>query len=75
MLGTMVTVCTASFTSQEGLEKVQNFFKQHSTKGFDQGLAQSCDSIRAKSNWVARDRKDVEEWVKAYQPKTINAEL
>ncbi|KAH8812592.1 peptidase family M1-domain-containing protein [Xylogone sp. PMI_703] len=75
MLGTMVSICTSSFTSKEGLDRVQKFFSTRSTKGFDQGLAQSCDAIRAKDAWIARDRDDVKQWVEAYKPKTIKSEL
>lgn len=75
MLGTMVSICTSSFTSKEGLERVQKFFSGRSTKGFDQGLAQSCDAIRAKDAWLTRDREDVKQWVEAYKPKTIKSEL
>jgi aminopeptidase 2 len=64
MLGMMVSICTSSFTSQAQLERVQKFFEDRSTKVFDQGLAQSCDAIRAKSAWLGRDREDVESWVK-----------
>lgn len=64
MLGTVVQLCTASFTQKERIAEIEKFFKDRSTKGFDQGLAQSLDAIRAKSNWVERDAKDVEQWLK-----------
>ena len=75
MLGTVVSICTSSFTSQEALERIQKFFSERSTKGFDQGLAQSIDAIRAKSAWLARDRQDVKDWVNAYKGKGIKSEL
>jgi aminopeptidase 2 len=65
MLGTMVTICTSSFASRKDLDRVQKFFSERSTKGFDQGLAQSCDSIRAKAAWLERDRDDVKAWIEA----------
>jgi aminopeptidase 2 len=65
MLGSVVQVCTSSFTKQGQIESVQRFFSQRSTKGFDQGLAQSLDSIRAKASWLDRDRDDVSAWLKA----------
>jgi len=71
MLGTMVSICTSSFTSKEGLDRVEKFFKERSTKGFDQGLAQSCDAIRAKAAWVERDRDDVKTWTEKYTVKNI----
>jgi len=64
MLGSVVQVCTSSFTKQEHIESIQTFFSTHSTKGFDQGLAQSLDSIRSKALWLERDRDDVSAWLK-----------
>jgi len=75
MLGSIVSICTSGFTNQTDLERIQKFFESKSTKGFDQSLAQSCDSIRAKSAWLARDRDDVKQWVESYKGKTIKAEL
>lgn len=75
MLGSIVTICTSGFTKQTDLERIQKFFETKSTKGFDQSLAQSCDSIRAKSAWLARDREDVKHWIESYKGKTIKAEL
>lgn len=66
MLGTIVSICTSSFTQEEQSQKVRAFFEKDvkSTKGFDQTLAQSLDAIAAKSKWVGRDREDVEGWLK-----------
>jgi aminopeptidase 2 len=75
MLGTIVTICTSSFSKQADLERVEKFFEGRSTKGFDQGLAQSLDTIRAKTAWLARDREDVKAWTEAYTSKTIKSEL
>ncbi|KAK3941581.1 peptidase family M1-domain-containing protein [Diplogelasinospora grovesii] len=65
MLGSMVTIFTSSFTTKEQLEKVEKFFADKNTNGFDQSLAQSLDAIRSKISWLERDRADVAEWVKA----------
>lgn len=75
MLGNIVSICTSSFTQQSDLERVEAFFKERSTKGFDQGLAQSLDSVRAKAAWLARDRVDIEAWTKEYAGKNIKSEL
>ena len=71
MLGTMVSICTSSFASKESVDRVQEFFADKSTKGFDQSLAQSCDSIRAKAAWLHRDREDVKAWTEKYLVKNI----
>ncbi|KAI4600126.1 Aminopeptidase 2 mitochondrial [Pestalotiopsis sp. 9143b] len=65
ILGSMVTICTSSFTKQEQLDRVEAFFKDIDTKLFAQPLAQSKDAIRSKIAWVSRDRDDVASWVKS----------
>lgn len=64
MLGSVVQLCTNGYTHPKQREQVEAFFKERSTKGFDQGLAQSLDAIRAKGQWLERDGKDVEGWLK-----------
>ncbi|KAF2149807.1 hypothetical protein K461DRAFT_230575 [Myriangium duriaei CBS 260.36] len=65
MLGSVVSMCTSSFTSEKQLKEIEHFYKGRSTKGFDQSLAQSFDAIRAKEGWIQRDSGDVEDWLKA----------
>jgi aminopeptidase 2 len=74
MLGTMVSICTSNFTSEEALSSIEAFFKDKDNKGYDQALAQSLDVIRSKANWLARDRQDVKEWVEK-NTKGIKSEL
>jgi aminopeptidase 2 len=61
----MVSICTSGFTNREQLQKVEEFFADKSTAGFDQSLAQSLDAIRSKISWLERDRTDVADWLKA----------
>lgn len=63
MLSTVVQLCTSGFTRQEHVEEIEKFFSTKSTKGFDQSLAQSLDSIRAKAKWTQRDGEDVRKWL------------
>ena len=63
MLGTVVQLVTNSFASREAVDEIEGFFKGKSTKGFDQGLAQSLDAVRAKASWLERDAKDVRTWL------------
>jgi aminopeptidase 2 len=63
MLGSVVSICTSSFTKEEQANEVRKFFGERKTKGFDQSLAQSLDAVRAKGKWVERDAKDVEGWL------------
>lgn len=63
MLGSVVQIVTNNFSSMDAVEDIEQFFKDKSTKGFDQGLAQSLDAVRAKACWVERDAKDVRNWL------------
>ncbi|EDO17701.1 hypothetical protein Kpol_1033p4 [Vanderwaltozyma polyspora DSM 70294] len=56
MLGSVVVIGTSGFTSLEKVKEVNEFFDKRSTKGFDQSLAQSLDTITSKAQWVNRDR-------------------
>jgi aminopeptidase 2 len=75
MLDSVVSICTSGFSSQDGLQRIQEFFARKSTKGFDQVLAQSCDAVKAKVAWLDRDRKDVQDWVNSYSAKTTRSDL
>jgi len=63
MLGSVVQIVTNSFCSKASVEEIEKFFRDKSTKGFDQGLAQSLDAVRAKANWVERDAGEVRSWL------------
>jgi aminopeptidase 2 len=63
MLSSVVQIVTGSFCSKESVKEIESFFQDKSTKGFDQGLAQSLDSVRAKANWLERDGQDVRNWL------------
>ncbi|RHZ48272.1 hypothetical protein CDV55_100424 [Aspergillus turcosus] len=65
MLGTVVQLCTSSFCTEEQLKDVQAFFENKDTKGYDRAVEQSSDAIRAKIQWLKRDRADVESWLKS----------
>ena len=71
MTGTIVQMVTSSFCSEDKIKEIQEFFGKRSTKGFDLGLKQSLDSVRAKVAWLERDREDVQEWLvkKGYMKK------
>ncbi|CAM9024098.1 unnamed protein product [Wickerhamomyces anomalus] len=63
LLGSVVKISTSAFSSDEKIEEIQKFFATKDTKGFDQGLAQSLDTIRSKSQWIKRDSEDVNAWL------------
>ncbi|CAK7901281.1 aminopeptidase 2 [[Candida] anglica] len=63
MLSTVVSLSTSGFTKKEQRAQVEEFFKSKNTKGYDQGLAQSLDVIKAKGNWAERDATKISEWL------------
>lgn len=63
MLGSVVSITTSGFTSESRIQEINQFFATKSTKGFDQGLAQSLDTIKSKASWVKRDSDDVNKWL------------
>ncbi|KAH3680603.1 hypothetical protein WICPIJ_008223 [Wickerhamomyces pijperi] len=63
MLGSVVSISTSGYTSFEKAEEIEKFFAAKSTKGFDQGLAQSLDTIKSKAAWVKRDNQKVVDWL------------
>ncbi|KAL7268922.1 hypothetical protein RUND412_008436 [Rhizina undulata] len=52
------------FASLEVKDDIENFFKDKDNHGYDKGLVVISDSIKGNANWVARDGKVVEEWLK-----------
>lgn len=64
LLGSVVSMATSSFTHEDQLIDVEQFFHGKSTKGFDRNLAQSYDAIKAKIGWLNRDKQVVEQWLK-----------
>ncbi|CAK7268956.1 Aminopeptidase 2 mitochondrial [Sporothrix epigloea] len=64
MLGSMVSISTSGFSKPEQLARIDAFFADKNTKGYDQALAQSKDMIRSKITWLERDREDVANWLR-----------
>ncbi|OWZ56597.1 aminopeptidase 2 [Cryptococcus neoformans] len=54
----------AQLSSRKDLEDVKAFFETKDTRKFKLAVAQTCDSIQAAANWIERDSKDVENWLK-----------
>jgi aminopeptidase 2 len=64
ILRSLITICTSNFTRENDKARVEKFFLKKSNKGFEMCLAQSLESIQGRAAWLARDREDVEDWVK-----------
>jgi aminopeptidase 2 len=63
MLSSIVQIVTVNFSSFQAVDEIEAFFRHKSTKSFDQGLAQSLDSVRAKAAWLERDAGEVKAWL------------
>lgn len=66
MLGSVVMLATSGFTSLDIKKEIKQFFDNRSTKGFDQSLAQSLDTITSKAQWVNKDRDVVITYLKEH---------
>ena len=66
MLGSVVMIATSGFTSLDAKRQIKEFFDNRSTKGFDQSLAQSLDTITSKAQWVNKDRDVVISYLKEH---------
>ncbi|KAL6453598.1 APE2 Aminopeptidase 2 [Candida maltosa Xu316] len=63
MLGSIVTLSTSGFTKEDQKKKVEDFFANKDTKGYDQSVAQSLDIITTKIRWSDRDSKSIFKWL------------
>lgn len=45
-------------------EDVKQFFKVNKVPGIDRAVKQSLERIRSNHEWLKRDKKDIEEWLK-----------
>lgn len=66
MLGIVVQVCTLLFTLADKIAEIKQFFATKDSKGFDQKLSQSLDSVQLRVNWLARDRTAIVAWLKEH---------
>ena len=56
----------SKFASHEIEKDIAAFFKDKDTKGYDRGLVQVSDTIRANANYKQRDERLVLEWLKVH---------
>lgn len=58
--------CLSKFSNHEIEQEIGAFFKDKNTKGYDRGLVQASDNVRANANYKERDEQLVLEWLKAH---------
>ena len=64
ILSGFVGLATGGLGTKEQLAKVENFFADKNTNGFNQSLEQNKDLIKSKISYVERDLQDVTQWLK-----------
>lgn len=64
LLGHVLTLTTSGYTSTKAANEITAFFAAKDTRGYDQNLAQALDNIKAKAQWVERDRIVVSNYLK-----------
>ena len=57
----------AKFASHQIERDIATFFKDKDTKGYDRGLVQISDSVRANASYKERDEAIVLEWLKVHE--------
>lgn len=45
-------------------DDVKGFFKANKITGIDRAVKQALERIRSNHEWLKRDRKDIEKWLK-----------
>jgi aminopeptidase 2 len=65
MLSGFVQVLTSALGTKDQLAKLEAFFADKDTAGYNQALEQSKDSIKSRISYVDRDVQDVTAWLKA----------
>ena len=59
----LVSIC-GNFTSQEKLDDVEKFFKQHPAPAAERTIRQALERMRLNISWLDRNREEVATWLK-----------
>jgi len=63
LLRSYVAMVVRALGKKEHLVDVERFFEELDTEAYRQKLEQGLDALKAKIEWVQRDRADVEDWL------------
>lgn len=63
MLSSILSIVLSGLTNQAQYDSVEKFFKDKSTKGFDQALSMGKDRLSSKIAWLDRDAENVQQWL------------
>ena len=63
-LGRLISFSFDALTQLDDVNDVEIFFKDKDTSKYSNALAQGLDAVRGNSQWLARDKDDVAQWLK-----------
>lgn len=67
VLDRYIKTTLSKFASHEIERDIASFFKDKDTKGYDRGLVQVSDTVKANASYKERDEATVLEWLKAHE--------
>lgn len=67
VLDRYIKTTLSKFASHEVERDIATFFKDKDTKGYDRGLVQVSDTVKANASYKERDEAIVLEWLRAHE--------
>lgn len=66
VLDRYLKACLTKFASHEVEKDIATFFGSKDTKGYDRGLVEVADTVKANANYKNRDEALILEWLQAH---------
>jgi len=66
LLSHLVKSCSERFLTEVAATEVETFFNEHPLPGSERNVAQSVETIRLNSGWLARDGQDIANFLKQH---------
>ncbi|VVT46863.1 uncharacterized protein SAPINGB_P001425 [Magnusiomyces paraingens] len=63
VLDRLVRLMITNFASEKAYKEIETFYSDKNTHGFERSLGQALDTIKANTEWVERDGKEVKQWL------------
>lgn len=63
VLDRFIKITLSNYQSMEKHDEIYDFFKDKDVHGFERSYLQVLDNIKIRSAWLARDEKEVKEWL------------
>ena len=62
-LGRLISFSFDGLAQPNDVQEVEDFFKHRDTSKYSSSLNQGLDAVKGNSQWLARDKGDVEQWL------------